>query len=531
MTIDEHNDYRKDTSIEADSEADADEDFVLGRDKESTQILREALNRLLGLYGNKNRTWVTDNYQELTGRTRLNYVLRARSIVKSIISIMAPNDANQLEHDLFDHYNDKDIVKLDGQFVSVMQGVSEAYKNAESWTTRREILSIIAPQISFKLIQSFLPGLTPDRFTAARKHAAEFGHGASIDQSAAVIQRFAYDQIDHFIDFITSEHVCTNLPFGQRCLKQSNGNELFVPNTIRNMIPTRIIRQYYKFCEENSLGFRPLGRSSLYSLLDVCKASTRKSLQGINYFAADASEAFDSIEKLIDELHLDITQHRRLVENLKRGRQYLKTDYKVHVTKSSTIGDHCATFSLSDKVDKNFRQLCDHEHTDVCDECLSLRVTFDEVKCAIDSSTNDKQTSARLLTKLMSYEEAIDAWKCHLLRAINQDLCRQEILGTLNNNSVYIYMDWAMKWLPEKYREGQSNFFGKRGPSWHIGVVVRKNEHPILNTDDTIDEDTSTEDENAYGYLIIVHGFDHCVQEQRNRRGYFTRCPYSYETC
>ena len=138
------------------------------------------------------------------------------------------------------------------------------------------------------------------------------------------------------------------------------------------MIPTHIIRQYYKFCEENSLGFRPLGRSSLYSLLDVCKASTRKSLQGINYFVADASEAFDSIEKLIDELHLDITQHRRLVENLKRGRQYLKTDYKVHVTKSSTIGDHCATFSLSDKVDKNFRQLCDHGYTDVCDECLTL---------------------------------------------------------------------------------------------------------------------------------------------------------------
>ena len=39
---------------------------------------------------------------------------------------MAPNDANQLEHDLFDHYDDKDIVKLDGQFLSVMQGVSEA---------------------------------------------------------------------------------------------------------------------------------------------------------------------------------------------------------------------------------------------------------------------------------------------------------------------------------------------------------------------------------------------------------------------
>ena len=79
-----------------------------------------------------------------------------------------------------------------------------------------------------------------------------------------------------------------------------------------------------------------------------------QSLQGINYFAADAGDAFDSIEKLIDELHFDITKHRRLLENLKQGRQYLKSDYKAHVLKLSTAGDHCATFALSDK---DFRQL------------------------------------------------------------------------------------------------------------------------------------------------------------------------------
>ena len=99
------------------------------------------------------------------------------------------------------------------------------------------------------------------------------------------------------------------------------------------MIRTRIIQQYYIFCEENSLDFRPLGRSSLYSLLDVCKASTRKSSLGINYFAADAGEAFDSIEKLINELCFDISKHHCLLENLKRGRQYLKSDYKVLVSK------------------------------------------------------------------------------------------------------------------------------------------------------------------------------------------------------
>ncbi len=44
-------------------------------------------------------------------------------------------------------------------------------------------------------------------------------------------------------------------------------------------------------------------------------------------------------------------------------------------------------------------------------------------------------------------------------------------------------------------------------------MVVRKNEQPIPNSNDTIDEDTSTEVENASNYLIIVHVFDHCVQD------------------
>jgi hypothetical protein len=183
--MDEDDDHdAKETSNEDDSNADVDtdpdEDFVLGNDKESTKMLRKVLDHLMDLCGNKNRTWVTCNYRELTGRTHQNYLTRARSIIKSVMRIMVDNAVDQLENDLFAHHSDKNVIKLDGHFLSVMEGVSEAYKNAESWTTRREILSIIAPQIGFKLIQSFLPGLTFGRFKAARKHAAEFGNGAPL---------------------------------------------------------------------------------------------------------------------------------------------------------------------------------------------------------------------------------------------------------------------------------------------------------------------------------------------------------------
>jgi hypothetical protein len=48
------------------------------------------------------------------------------------------------------------------------------------------------------------------------------------------------------------------------------------------------------------VNFEPLARSSLFTILDVCKASTRKSLQSIDYFAADATKGFEGIKKIIE---------------------------------------------------------------------------------------------------------------------------------------------------------------------------------------------------------------------------------------
>lgn len=80
----------------------------------------------------------------------------------------------------------------------------------------------------------------------------------------------------------------------------------------------------------------------------------------------------------------------------------------------------------------------------------------------------------------MEYEisqsiQSIEAWKAHLLRAINQDAARHEILENLDEQAVLVVMDWAMKFLPRKFRESQSDWFGKHGIPWHISVALRKN--------------------------------------------------------
>ena len=185
-------------------------------------------------------------------------------------------------NDVITELNKKDCnVVLDGNFCHVMNGISEAYTGAESWQARREILSIVATKLPLRLLQLFIPGLTEYRFSAARLYAKAYGADAKIEKTPKMLQKFENCQISHFIDFIISPHVCTDIPFGQKVLKLSSGTELFVPNTIRNMTPNRIIDQYHLYRKEMCLDFHPLSRTSLLLILKNCKASTRKSLQGI----------------------------------------------------------------------------------------------------------------------------------------------------------------------------------------------------------------------------------------------------------
>ena len=68
----------------------------------------------------------------------------------------------------------------------------------------------------------------------------------------------------------------------------------------------------------------------------------------------------------------------------------------------------------------------------------------------------------------------IMAWKGHLLRDINQDKARLNLLRDLDSDSVLVVLDRAIKFLPRKYRESQSDWFGKRGISSHIAVAMTK---------------------------------------------------------
>ena len=65
------------------------------------------------------------------------------------------------------------------------------------------------------------------------------------------------------------------------------------------------------------------------------------------------------------------------------------------------------------------------------------------------------------------------------MRTELQEEAKQAALDKLDDETCLIIVDWAMKFLPLKYRETMCEFFGKRGLSWHISAVVTKKDSRI----------------------------------------------------
>ena len=108
-----------------------------------------------------------------------------------------------------------------------------------------------------------------------------------------------------------------------------------------------------------------------------------------------------------------------------------------------------------------------------CPMCDKLKSAFQEIESLLPCVT-DPEEYDNLLFSYNQASKAIMSWKAHQLRSIQQDNARLELLENLDESSVLVTEDWAMKFLPKRYRECQTDWLAKRGLAWHIGVIMRK---------------------------------------------------------
>ena len=129
-----------------------------------------------------------------------------------------------------------------------MNALAECYRAADSWETRRKILSIMADTLTLNQLRHWIPDLSQYRFTEARRHYLVYGRKAPVLTVPTPRMRVSTAQIDHFIAFITSPHIIQDLPFGERTIMLSTKETIKVLKVIRMIIPERIVIQYITYC-------------------------------------------------------------------------------------------------------------------------------------------------------------------------------------------------------------------------------------------------------------------------------------------
>ena len=90
----------------------------------------------------------------------------------------------------------------------------------------------------------------------------------------------------------------------------------------------------------------------------------------------------------------------------------------------------------------------------------------------LSSSMYSKQQHDNLLYDFGKSVNFINEWKCHILRCENQENAKQSFIQNLTEDSVFIVMDWAMKFLQRRFREKQCDWYAKRGMNWHVSCAI-----------------------------------------------------------
>ncbi|CAC5365693.1 unnamed protein product [Mytilus coruscus] len=444
----------------------------------------------------QNTASTIENYNREHYVDLLNNYLNTRKVLAISLPIESWKDSSEYD-DIFDNMfkDDEHQDEDDNGNSKMISALIESYEKSSAWQVRRQILSVLAIKLSFKQLINYLPGLTEYRYYVAQKHSILYG--CAIPPSETCKTRNKMD-LEKLSNFITSSHIIKDLPFGERHLKLSSGEVMDAPNIIRCMGPAAIIQQYQAYCEENEISL--LGSSTMFKILSECSATVRKSLEGLDYFVAEGSRGFQDLQDIVlSEGYPETSNGTELNRLLLEAKRYMKTDYKVHVSEENEVADHCRKYALSSTKEEHFKEKCNHDHNKVCESCEQLKELLHGILKKVEiANFTDQQTRDDIVYRAQQAVESIFLWKSHILRARNQEAAKSFLFNYMKEDEIFVVFDWAMKYLPRKYREDQLDWFGKRGISWHISVYFRRNAEELQSLtfvhifDSQISQDSKT---------------------------------------
>uniref|UniRef100_A0AC34FR63 C2H2-type domain-containing protein n=1 Tax=Panagrolaimus sp. ES5 TaxID=591445 RepID=A0AC34FR63_9BILA len=428
-------------------------------------------------------------YCNLTELTKKKKVIGFEKMVDLIATHMAPDNPTALIQDFMEKRSDESShLKID----QILQDHADWFFAANYYREKTEVLAAIAGRFEYEQIRNFIPNLTWDRYTAARKLALLRKQKWRQPTFKVIKVRYNMEFINFFVEFITSPFIMIGLPFGTKKAKFSSGEKIEIPNTLRRYHNQEVIKMFEKYKTETGRQDVNLSPSLMYKLLKVLVASRSISMKCVDYYVANGDDAFDSFIEIVENLAKMSLVDETWMKNLKKlfleSKNYLKTDYRLNVKIYSQCPDHCITYALSDPTNANFCGVpCDeleensHQHQVKCDRCLMFPKAIAILTEKIDSILLQKEDDHILQEKLTDFKEmivmnekAVYEQKMHYLRSVNSDTLRSDIIEDLKEGESFITMDYIMKHIPAKNLQTQKDWYAQKGNSWHGSTVYAR---------------------------------------------------------
>ena len=95
------------------------------------------------------------SWDSIVRRTQRYHIRKARQVVIAALEEIAPGNA---EIHLNKLVISNDVTQTEDEAdLTLVDALTECYKNASHWSTRRQILSIIADKVTYRTLQSWIP--------------------------------------------------------------------------------------------------------------------------------------------------------------------------------------------------------------------------------------------------------------------------------------------------------------------------------------------------------------------------------------
>ena len=118
-------------------------------------------------------------------RTKRRYLRKAQQCISAMLDVLAPENSQELWTELCDRHAvcSESQVVVEGRSekeTELLNAFAESYLKAQHWSTRRQILSLMADKLSLREMREFIPTVNSYRYNIARRHRPIHGIAAPL---------------------------------------------------------------------------------------------------------------------------------------------------------------------------------------------------------------------------------------------------------------------------------------------------------------------------------------------------------------